>query len=113
MVLIAGKGHRPSQLSLEDIDDLDIRSPHPGLQRTPIPLTPQSTSSVRCNISFAYARMRDHCKDCALKRKCLHAWCICMPSMSCLRLHVTGVVETSFPVCLTTAAFTLMHIGAE
>ncbi|CAL8465106.1 g4641 [Coccomyxa elongata] len=42
----AGKRHRPSQLSLEDVDIVDIRSPHPGLQRTPVPLTPQSTSSA-------------------------------------------------------------------
>ncbi|BDA50708.1 hypothetical protein COCOBI_16-3840 [Coccomyxa sp. Obi] len=42
----AGKGHRPSQLSLEDVDMVDIRSPHPGLQRTPVPLTPQNASSA-------------------------------------------------------------------
>ncbi len=53
-MLVAGKGHRPSQLSLEDIDIMDIRSPHPGLQRTPVPLTPQSTS-VRRNSTPAYA----------------------------------------------------------
>ena len=65
MLLFAGKGRRPSQLSLEDINIIDIRSPHPGLQRTPVPLTPQSTSSVRCRITSAPAALRDDSTDLA------------------------------------------------
>lgn len=43
----AGTKHRPSQLSVDDIDLVsDIRSPHPAMQRTPVPLTPQSASPV-------------------------------------------------------------------
>ncbi|KAK9917638.1 hypothetical protein WJX75_006689 [Coccomyxa subellipsoidea] len=39
--------HRPSQLSVDDIDlSEDFRSPHPAIQRTPVPVTPQSASSV-------------------------------------------------------------------